>query len=222
MIIAAIITGSVLYAWMILRCTRREYGRARSRVMDGLLRTRSLHEAERLYDEWSRTDVMLSSLLAGAAWPVTVVLRGLGTAALRGLGNYITASPPVSAAERDARIKSTGKELKDSPPVTFRDAEQFICSDDGTSVLAQDDGSGMFRIMCTGCSGLSDDRQYGRDELVRTAMAHADHGHTPETDPEPCPGFPDGCPNLRAVLPDGLTHGGGVRCGCTDKGADHE
>lgn len=31
-----------------------------------------------------------------------------------------------------------------------------------------------------------------------------------------CTGFPDRCPNLRAVEPDPPQHGGGVRCGCAD------
>lgn len=34
----------------------------------------------------------------------------------------------------------------------------------------------------------------------------------------PCPGFPDGCPTLIAVVPTvGSTHGGGLRCGCYDE-----
>jgi hypothetical protein len=33
-----------------------------------------------------------------------------------------------------------------------------------------------------------------------------------------CPGFPDGCPTLIAVVPTvGSTHGGGLRCGCYDE-----
>lgn len=34
---------------------------------------------------------------------------------------------------------------------------------------------------------------------------------------QPCPGFPDNCPNLRTVDPDPPRHGGGVRCGCTER-----
>jgi hypothetical protein len=34
---------------------------------------------------------------------------------------------------------------------------------------------------------------------------------------EPCPGFPDNCPNPRTVEPN-LVHGGGIRCGCSDTG----
>ncbi|MYW46372.1 hypothetical protein [Streptomyces sp. SID161] len=33
---------------------------------------------------------------------------------------------------------------------------------------------------------------------------------------ERCPGFPENCPNLRAVPADPPRHGGGVRCGCAD------
>jgi hypothetical protein len=33
---------------------------------------------------------------------------------------------------------------------------------------------------------------------------------------EPCPGFPDRCPNLRNVEPEPGRHWGGVRCGCAD------
>ncbi|MFH8813050.1 hypothetical protein ACH4GZ_38625 [Streptomyces hygroscopicus] len=33
---------------------------------------------------------------------------------------------------------------------------------------------------------------------------------------EPCPRFPEGCPNLRAVPPNPPEHDGGVRCGCAD------
>jgi hypothetical protein len=38
--------------------------------------------------------------------------------------------------------------------------------------------------------------------------------------PDPCPGFPDGCPNLVDVPADRSDpprHGGGVRCGCADQ-----
>lgn len=31
---------------------------------------------------------------------------------------------------------------------------------------------------------------------------------------DPCPGFPDSCPNLITVDPDPPHHSGGVRCGC--------
>lgn len=33
---------------------------------------------------------------------------------------------------------------------------------------------------------------------------------------ERCPGFPEGCPNLRTIAPDPPHHNGGVRCGCAD------
>ena len=34
---------------------------------------------------------------------------------------------------------------------------------------------------------------------------------------EPCPGFPDSCPNLRNVDPNPPQHYGGIRCGCADQ-----
>ncbi|KPI31425.1 hypothetical protein OV320_2641 [Actinobacteria bacterium OV320] len=39
---------------------------------------------------------------------------------------------------------------------------------------------------------------------------------------ERCPGFPEGCPNLRLVPADPPKHQGGVRCGCADDPEDDE
>jgi hypothetical protein len=52
-------------------------------------------------------------------------------------------------------------------------------------------------------------------EVLRELQAAAVPAGTGEV---PCPGFPDGCPTLIAVVPTvGSTHGGGLRCGCYDE-----
>lgn len=49
------------------------------------------------------------------------------------------------------------------------------------------------------------------------AVVPAGAGEEP-ADETSCPGFPDGCPTLIAVVPTvGSTHGGGLRCGCYDE-----
>ncbi|MFJ6667451.1 hypothetical protein [Streptomyces sp. NPDC091383] len=52
---------------------------------------------------------------------------------------------------------------------------------------------------------------------ARSGQPETDDLHPAVAMIEPCPGFPDSCPNLVQVQPDPPHHGGGVRCGCGDE-----